>query len=110
MAMALVEHGLLGGQFAGFTRELFQKVKKAEWEKQKMAEGLRNLTGCLSFGKEYECTMLNSLQQREDSNRSGKMCSIFFIQCFDQQGQEVSGYVDYNERLKTMDFEPIFEG
>ena len=41
--------------------------------------------------------------------RNGKLTSIIFIRDKNTKGQEVSGYIDYAHRLKTENFEPIFE-
>merc|ERR1712142_401 len=53
---------------------------------------------------------LKALAEREEANRLAKMTSIIFIRDRNARGQEISGYVDYAHRLKTDDFDQIFQG
>ncbi|XP_065652219.1 cilia- and flagella-associated protein 299 isoform X4 [Hydra vulgaris] len=48
-----------------------------------------------SFGKNFVDPFLNALAVREELNRNGKLT-------------EISGYIDYSERLKNEDFEIYF--
>ena len=41
--------------------------------------------------------------------RTGKMTTIIFIRDKNSNDQEVSGYIDYAQRLRTEDFTPYFE-
>lgn len=41
--------------------------------------------------------------------RTGKMTTIIFIRDKNNNGQEVSGYIDYAQKLRTEDFTPYFE-
>ena len=43
-------------------------------------------------------TVLQALQQREESVRNGKLTTIVFIRDKNAKGQEVSGYIDYGHR------------
>lgn len=45
----------------------------------------------------------------QDLVRNGKLTSIIFIRDKNSKGQEVSGYIDFAHRLKTENFEPIFD-
>jgi len=47
---------------------------------------------------------LKELADRELMNREGKLTTIIFIRCLNSKGHEVSGYIDYAQRLKTDDF------
>eukprot|EP00898_Chlorokybus_atmophyticus_P004820 jgi/Chlat1/5339/Chrsp35S05275 len=61
-----------------------------------------------SAGKHCEgFPLLQALQQREESVRSGKLSTIIFIRDRNSRGQEVSGYIDYGHRLKTENLEPV---
>ena len=52
---------------------------------------------------------LTALANREDEVRSGRMSTIIFIR-HKKNNNEVSGYIDLADRLKTDDFKAIFEG
>lgn len=52
---------------------------------------------------------LQALGNREELVRNGKLTSIIFLRDVNSKGQEVSGYIDYAERLKSTSFEPYFE-
>jgi len=52
---------------------------------------------------------LASLAEREEMVRNGKLTTIIFIRDVNQNGQEVSGYIDYAHRLKLESFEPYFD-
>lgn len=54
--------------------------------------------------------LLQELASREEFVRSGKLTTIIFIRHFNSKKQEISGYIDYAQRLRTDDFTPIFEG
>ncbi|XP_002160320.1 cilia- and flagella-associated protein 299 isoform X1 [Hydra vulgaris] len=61
-----------------------------------------------SFGKNFVDPFLNALAVREELNRNGKLTTIIFIRDKNSRGQEISGYIDYSERLKNEDFEIYF--
>lgn len=52
---------------------------------------------------------LQALAAREGLVRSGKLNLIIFIRDFNHKGQEVSGYVDFAQRLASEDFKPYFK-
>ncbi|CAM6083982.1 unnamed protein product [Calypogeia fissa] len=65
-----------------------------------------------SAGKDLEdFPFLKALAERESSIATSKLtlATIIFIRDFNPQGHEISGYIDYGERLKTEDLEPIFD-
>ena len=64
-----------------------------------------------SAGKNFDGKpLLKALAQREEAVRNGKLTTIVFIRDKNAKGQEVSGYLDYAHRLKTTDFEAVFDG
>ncbi|XP_069482261.1 cilia- and flagella-associated protein 299 isoform X2 [Ambystoma mexicanum] len=63
-----------------------------------------------SAGKELKDNFHIALAEREEANRSGKLSSIIFIRDRSARNQELSGYIDYANRLKNEDFEPYFSG
>ena len=63
-----------------------------------------------SSGKTITDPFLLALAQREEANRSGKMTTIVFIRDQNLKGQEISGYIDFAQRIKTENFEPYFTG
>ena len=61
-----------------------------------------------SEGKKFEeGSFLHALQQREYDVRNGR---IIFIRYRDINKKEISAYIDYRERLKTDNFDDIFNG
>jgi hypothetical protein len=53
--------------------------------------------------------LLTALAVREEDVRNGKLTSIIFVRDRNQNGQEISGYIDYAHRLKVEDCSPYFE-
>lgn len=53
---------------------------------------------------------LSALADREEQNREGKLTTILFIRDRNARGQEVSGYIDFGDRLKEEDFVQYFAG
>ncbi|KAH9546206.1 hypothetical protein CY35_12G082100 [Sphagnum magellanicum] len=51
---------------------------------------------------------LQALQEREKPVRDGKLATVIFIRDFNSRGHEISGYIDYAERMRTDDLEPVF--
>lgn len=56
-----------------------------------------------------EQARLQALADREHAVRHGNMATIIFIRDYNQKGHEISGYIDYGERLKSEDLEPVFD-
>ena len=54
--------------------------------------------------------MLKALAQREEAVRTGKLATIIYVRDFNAKGHEIAGYVDYAHRLRTTDFEAVFDG
>mmetsp|Transcript_47 Transcript_47/g.95 ORF Transcript_47/g.95 Transcript_47/m.95 type:complete len:241 (-) Transcript_47:164-886(-) len=106
MARQLVELGYRG---LGDTirREDFEARKRLLHEKtnQKHAQPKQ----LASSDKELGGGFLEALANREELVRTGKMTTIIFIRDKNSNDQEVSGYIDYAQRLRTEDFNPYFE-
>ncbi|KAF7411558.1 hypothetical protein HZH66_000454 [Vespula vulgaris] len=54
--------------------------------------------------------LMQELAIRERSNRLHILSTVIFVRHNPRLQVEVSGYIDYNERLKTEDWQPYFEG
>ncbi|XP_025836155.1 uncharacterized protein C4orf22 homolog [Agrilus planipennis] len=54
--------------------------------------------------------LIQDLALRERSNRVGILATIIFVRHYTKKGFEISGYIDYAQRLKTEDWKPIFKG
>ncbi|XP_063102805.1 cilia- and flagella-associated protein 299 isoform X2 [Cavia porcellus] len=107
LARQLVELGYRGtGEI--LKREDFE-ARKAAIEIARMAERTQK-KALASAGKDLQDNFLKALAVREDDNRNGKVSSVIFIRDKNAYGQEVSGYIDYANRLKTEDFELYFSG
>ena len=64
-----------------------------------------------SEGKNFEKdSFLWNLAVREYDVRNGRKSTIIFIRYREQNGKEVSAYIDYRDRLKNDNFEDIFTG
>jgi uncharacterized protein (UPF0335 family) len=90
---------------------------KEDFERKKQALANRNQDDKVeekplsSDGKLFERdSFLWHLQQRELDVRNGRKSTIIFIRYKDQAGKETSAYIDYRERLKSDNFELIFNG
>ncbi|GAQ81724.1 hypothetical protein KFL_000890130 [Klebsormidium nitens] len=108
LARQLVELGYRGnGEI--LRREDFEARKEAA--EQARLQKLRNKPKKLySVGKDVEGhPLLMALAQREEPVRSGKLATIIFVRDVNSKGQEVSAYIDYAQRLKTEDLDPVFE-
>lgn len=55
----------------------------------------------LSKGMDCANPLLAALANREEANRSGKVMTIVFIRMMNLKGQEISGYIDLAQRLKS---------
>ncbi|XP_024379106.1 uncharacterized protein [Physcomitrium patens] len=51
---------------------------------------------------------LKALQDRERPIIEGKLCTVVFIRDYTKAGHEVSGYIDFAERMRTQDLKPVF--
>ncbi|KAL3313144.1 hypothetical protein Ciccas_008259 [Cichlidogyrus casuarinus] len=51
-----------------------------------------------------------ALANREEANRNGQLSTIIFIRDFNERGQEISGYIDYDQRLRNEEFVQYFRG
>ncbi|XP_053319200.1 cilia- and flagella-associated protein 299 isoform X2 [Spea bombifrons] len=91
-------------------------MKREEFEARKAAAEASQLSQrtqqkiVSSAGKELKDNFLKALASREEANRNGKMTSIIFIRDKNVHGQEISGYIDFSQRLKTEDFDVYFTG
>ena len=52
---------------------------------------------------------LQALANREELIRTGKLTTIVYVRDKNSKGQEISGYIDIAHRMRTEDFNPIFE-
>ncbi|KAJ8958155.1 hypothetical protein NQ318_006094 [Aromia moschata] len=50
------------------------------------------------------------LSLRERANRLGNLSTIIFLKIYTKSGFEISGYIDYAEKLITEDWKPFFRG
>lgn len=60
------------------------------------------------IGLVFNDPMYEELAARERGNRIGLLATIIFIRYFTKDGHEVSGYIDYAERLLNEDWGPFF--
>lgn len=108
MARQLVELGYRGaGEI--LRREEFEARKEAAYilKQQRLNKKPKKLA---SAGKDLEkFPLLKALAQREEAVRNGKLTTIIFVRDVNAKGQEISGYVDYAHRLKTTNFELVFD-
>jgi len=61
----------------------------------------------LAFGTGARADV-QELQRREEAVRNGKLATIVFVRDVNVRGQEVSGYIDYGERLSSGGMEAVF--
>ncbi|XP_065835007.1 cilia- and flagella-associated protein 299-like [Oscarella lobularis] len=108
LARQLVELGYRGSG---------EVLKREEFEARKQAAEASRLSkktqkrALAHVGKNLRSSVFwTALAEREEANRSGKMTTIIFIRDKNAKGQEISGYIDYANRLKAEDFEPYFAG
>ncbi|KAL0232150.1 hypothetical protein PCE1_003146 [Barthelona sp. PCE] len=108
LARQLVELGFKGHGDT-LSRDEWEK-RKAEQEQNKNYRTRRNETDPSGLGFDLDgFPVLQSLQQMEEDVLSGKLSVIIFIRDYNNKGQEISGYIDYGERLKTEDFRSYFD-
>ena len=109
MARQLVELGYRGeGEI--LRREEFESRKEAMYvvTRQRANKKPKKLA---SAGKDLRNKpLLKALAQREEAVRTGKLATIIYVRDFNAKGHEVAGYIDYAHRLRTTDFEAVFDG
>jgi hypothetical protein len=105
---ALVELGYRGSG---------ETLRRDEFEARKRAERDRHLfkdlapVHLLGAGRDYAGRpLMAALAAREELVRSGKLSTIVFVRDVNARGQEVSGYIDFAQRLKTDAWAPLFSG
>jgi hypothetical protein len=109
LARQLVELGYRGSGEA-LKREEFE-ARKREIEEAKSKANNNKGKVLASAGLDLSHSpFLMALAEREEAVTQGKMTSIIFIRDRNHKKQEVSGYIDFNHRLKTEDFTPYFTG
>ncbi|PFH34785.1 flagellar/basal body protein [Besnoitia besnoiti] len=107
LARQLVEIGCLRG--AVLSREAFYAGKEQLEASRRSTHHSPQKLLC-SSGKELSGSIvLRHLAAREDLVKSGKLSTIIFIRDVNRRGQEVSGYIDYSDRLKKENFEQYFD-
>jgi len=107
LARQLVELGYRGSGEVLKREEFIARKQAAEASRLSKRSQQKTLA---SSGKTITDPFLFALAQREEANRSGKMTTIVFIRDKNARGQEISGYIDYAQRLKNEDFELYFSG
>lgn len=91
------------------SKDDFEK-KKHEIEMRDQQDETKEKPLC-SEGKQFEKgSFLWHLAEREYDVRNGRKSTIIFIRYREPNGKEVSGYIDYRDRLKNDNFEEIFTG
>ena len=108
MARQLVELGYRGeGEI--LRREEFESRKEAMYVVNR-ALGNKKPKKLASAGKEFRNKpLLKALAQREEAVRTGKLATLIYVRDFSKKGHEISGYIDYAQRLKTTNFEQVFD-
>jgi len=107
MGRQLVELGYRG---LGDTirREDFEQRKRLLFDRKNQKVTVTKQLSCVDRDL-TEFPFLQAVANREELLRTGKLTTIVFIRDFNQNGQEVSGYIDLAHRLKTEDFTSIFD-
>ncbi|XP_071446994.1 cilia- and flagella-associated protein 299-like [Hetaerina americana] len=60
--------------------------------------------------KKQDDALMRELAIREKANRMGVLATVIFIRHFNAAGHELSGYIDYGDRLESEKWEAYFEG
>ena len=107
LARAVVELGYRGT--AEFMKRREFKERRAEYEASKVARDARE-DALASEGLELEDPLLRALADREADNREGSLSTIIFLRSLNERNQEISGYIDYAQRLRTDTFADYFSG
>jgi len=105
LARGLVEHGICTKEKEGFEREEYIKCRNIQ------RSNLYSTVSTVGYGLDVDHDpMLKALQMRELDNRTGKMASIIMVRDYNKKDKEVSGYIDYADRLRTEDMKLVFHG
>eukprot|EP00047_Mylnosiga_fluctuans_P023631 m.142617 g.142617 ORF g.142617 m.142617 type:complete len:251 (-) comp9651_c0_seq2:2460-3212(-) len=109
VARQLVELGYRGNGEA-VKREDFL-ARKAAAEAQRNAKAVTDPKPLTCSHPDVAKTpLVAALAEREQANRDGKLATIIYVRLRNARGQEVSGYVDYSQRLLFEDMTPFFIG
>lgn len=103
-ARQIVELGYKGKDF--LSREEFEASRLLALEGPSKREETTDVI-CSSGKKLDDAPLLSALAKREELVRNGKLSTIIFLRDI-VRGQEVSAYIDYDQRLKTEDFTEYF--
>jgi len=108
MARSLVELGYRGeGEI--LRRDEFETRKKQMYVVNR-ARGNKKPKKLASAGKDLsKKPLLKALAQREEAVRVGKLSTLIYVRDFNKKGHEISGYVDYADRLANSNFELVFD-
>ena len=107
LARAVVELGYRGT--AEFMKRREFAEKRAEYEASKVTRDARE-DALASDGLQLEDPLLCALADREAANRDGSLTTVIFLRNLNERNQEISGYIDYAQRLKTDTFADYFNG
>eukprot|EP00070_Physeter_catodon_P036472 XP_028343366.1 cilia- and flagella-associated protein 299-like [Physeter catodon] len=107
LARQLVEIGCLRGSV--LSREAFYQAKEQIEVALRAAHNNPRTQLCSSGKYLNDSVVLRHLAAREDLVKSGKLSTIIFVRDINKRGQEISGYIDYGERLKRDNFSLYFE-
>jgi hypothetical protein len=108
MARSLVELGYRGeGEI--LRRDEFE-TRKEQMYVVNRARGNKKPKKLASAGKDLsKKPLLKALAQREEAVRVGKLSTLIYVRDFNKKGHEISGYVDYADRLANSNFELVFD-
>ena len=107
-ARQLFEIGCLcGSEVMG--RAKFE-LKKQELLDQKTTKRSAQVPLAHLGGELANTPLVQKLAELEDDVRSGQKTVLIFIRGENSNGQEVSAYIDYGDRLRTEDWHPFFQG
>ena len=107
LARAVVELGYRGT--AEFMKRREFAEKRAEYEASKVSRDARE-DALASDGHALEDPLLVALAQREAANRDGSLTTVIFLRSLNERNQEISGYIDFAQRLRTDAFAEYFSG
>lgn len=108
MARSLVELGYRGeGEI--LRRDEFE-TRKEQMYVVNRARGNKKPKKLASAGKDLsKKPLLKALAQREEAVRVGKLSTLIYVRDLNKKGHEISGYVDYADRLANSNFELVFD-
>ncbi|OHS95953.1 hypothetical protein TRFO_37924 [Tritrichomonas foetus] len=107
VARQLFELGCVGGSEVMERRKFEQKKQELLDQKNMKRSAQVPLAhqGCdLGFSP-----LMEKLAEIEDEVRNGQKTALIFIRDFNHSGQEVSGYIDYSDRLRNEDWLNYFK-